>query len=62
MTVDLTDEERAALINLLTVEIEGSKFPLSPRTEMLKRIRAKLRGEQPAPTVESSAGRRKERR
>ena len=34
--VDLTDDERQALINLLTVEIEASKFPLSPRIEQLK--------------------------
>ena len=39
------DEERAALIGMLTTEIESSKFPLSPRIEALKRIRAKLRGE-----------------
>ena len=40
VTVDLTDDERTALVNLLTVEIEASKFPLSPRIEQLKRIRA----------------------
>jgi hypothetical protein len=45
MAIDLTDDERKPLVNLLTVEIEASKFPLSPRMEMLKRIRAKLRGE-----------------
>jgi len=45
MAVDLTDDERKLLVNLLTVEIEGSKFPLSARIESLKRIRAKLRGE-----------------
>ena len=33
---------------MLTVEIEGSKFLLSPRIEALKRIRAKLRGDEPA--------------
>ncbi len=47
MSVDLADDERTALINLLTVEIEASKFPLSPRIEQLKRIRAKLRGDEP---------------
>jgi len=31
MSVDLADEERAALVNMLTVEIEASKYPLSPR-------------------------------
>jgi hypothetical protein len=30
---------------MLTVEIEASKFPLSPRIEQLKAIRAKLKGE-----------------
>ena len=42
MADDLTDDERKLLVNLLTVEIEGSKFPLSPRIESMKRIRAKL--------------------
>ena len=28
--VDLTDDERTLLLKLLTLEIEGSKFPLSP--------------------------------
>jgi hypothetical protein len=32
---------------MLTVEIEASKYPLSPRIEQLKAIRAKLRGERP---------------
>ena len=31
MADDLTDEERQLLINILTVEIEASKFPLSQR-------------------------------
>ena len=41
MIIDLTDEERTLLINMLTVEIEASKFPLSPRIDALKRFRAK---------------------
>jgi hypothetical protein len=45
VTVDLTPEECARLIILLTIEIEASKYPLSPRIGELKRIRAKLRGE-----------------
>ncbi len=44
MPDSLTDEERKLLVNVLTVEIEGSKFPLSPRIVALKAIRAKLRG------------------
>jgi hypothetical protein len=46
MTIDLTDEERQLLVNILTVEIEASKYPLSPRIEQIKRIRTKLRGEE----------------
>jgi len=33
MAVDLTDHERQLLANILTVEIEASRFPLSPRIE-----------------------------
>jgi hypothetical protein len=32
---------------MLTVEIEARCFPLSPRIEALKRIRATLKAEQP---------------
>jgi hypothetical protein len=46
---ELTREERQLLINLLTVEIEASKYPLSPRLEQLKRIGAKLSGKTIAP-------------
>jgi hypothetical protein len=47
--LELTEEERQALVNLLTVEIETSRFPLSLRIEALKRIRAKLRGDEVLP-------------
>jgi hypothetical protein len=40
---DLTDDERRALLDLVHWEIENSRFPLSERIRMLKRIRAKLR-------------------
>jgi hypothetical protein len=30
---DLTAEERQLLVTMITVEIEASKFPLSPRIE-----------------------------
>jgi hypothetical protein len=40
---DLTDEERRALLSLVHWEIEHSRFPLSERIRMLKRIRLKLR-------------------
>ena len=41
MEYDLTDDERDALVSLLTDAIQESKYPLSPRIERLKRIRAK---------------------
>jgi hypothetical protein len=40
---ELTDEERRALLDLVHWEIENSRFPLSERIRMLKRIRLKLR-------------------
>ena len=40
---DLTDDELRALIDLVHWEIEHSRFPLSERIRMLKRIRLKLR-------------------
>jgi hypothetical protein len=58
MTVDLTDGERHTLVNMLTVEIEASKYPLSPRIEALKRIRAKLRGEEVPPALAGSIRRK----
>jgi hypothetical protein len=40
---DLTDDEHRALLDLVHWEIENSRFPLSERIRMLKRIRLKLR-------------------
>jgi hypothetical protein len=40
---ELTDEERRALLSLVHWEIEHSRFPLSERIRMLKRIRLRLR-------------------
>jgi hypothetical protein len=40
---DLTDDERRALLDLVHWDIENSRFPLSERIRMLKRIRLKLR-------------------
>lgn len=31
MPIDLTDDERQAMIDLLTVELQSTRFPLSPR-------------------------------
>jgi hypothetical protein len=46
---NLTDEEAAALINLLTAIIEGDEHPLSQRMKTLRRIRSKLPGISPEP-------------
>ena len=45
MTLDLSDEESAALARLLSDTIDGDRFPLSPRIQTLKAILAKLRPE-----------------
>jgi hypothetical protein len=45
MTLDLTDEEAAALLRELDVLIDGDRYFLSPRIKTLKAIRAKIRPE-----------------
>jgi hypothetical protein len=45
--LDLTDEEAAALVALLTRTIDGDRYPLSPCIRTLKDILAKLRPEPP---------------
>jgi hypothetical protein len=42
MNLDLTDEESEALARLLAETIDGDRFPLSPRIQTLKAIRAKI--------------------
>jgi hypothetical protein len=42
MNVDLTDEAKLALVDLLRRTIEADHYPLSPRTQTLKAILAKL--------------------
>jgi hypothetical protein len=41
--LDLSDEEAAALARVLNDTIDGDRYPLSPRVQMLQGIRAKLR-------------------
>jgi hypothetical protein len=50
MTPDLTDEETAAQVRLLSDIINNDRYPLSPRIQTLKAILAKLR---PEPARES---------
>jgi hypothetical protein len=47
--LNLTDEEAAARINLLTAIIEGDEHLSSQRMETLRRIRSKLPGIAPEP-------------
>ena len=52
MTLDLTEEETAALARLLTNTIDADRYPLSRRIQLLKGILAKIRPEperQPLP-------------
>jgi hypothetical protein len=43
MTLDLSDEETAALLAELDRLIDGDRYPFSPRIRMLQGIRDKLR-------------------
>jgi hypothetical protein len=45
MTLDLTEEETAALARLLTTTIDADRYPLSPRIQLLKGMLAKIRPE-----------------
>jgi len=49
--LELTDEEAAALIRVLTNAIDGDRYPLSPRVQTWKGIRAKLRPEPARPAT-----------
>ena len=40
--LELDDTEKAALVALLTAEIETTRWPLSPRTKVLQAILDKL--------------------
>ena len=45
MTLELNDEETAALSRLLSQTINSDRYPLSPRVQTLKDILAKIRPE-----------------
>jgi hypothetical protein len=49
MQIDLDDEEKLALLNLLTDAIETDRYPLSSRVQVLRRILAKFGPIGPAP-------------
>jgi hypothetical protein len=46
MRLDLTDEERRALVLLIEAALHGPKYPLSPEVEALRRVAEKLHGEE----------------
>jgi hypothetical protein len=50
MTPDLTDDDKAILVELLRETIDRDRFPLSPRIKSLKAVLAKL--DPPAPRPE----------
>jgi hypothetical protein len=50
MTPDLTDDDKAILVELLRETIDRDSFPLSPRIKSLKAVLAKL--DPPAPRPE----------
>lgn len=45
MTLELTEEETAALTRLLSTTIDDDRYPLSPRIQTFKGILAKIRPE-----------------
>ena len=49
MPRDLTDDDRAALVELLKETIAADRFPLSPKIKRLKAILAKLAPSAPRP-------------
>jgi hypothetical protein len=51
MTLDLTDEEEAALIRLLQQAVEDARFPYVPRLAPLKTILEKLASSKPRPPL-----------
>ena len=51
MTLDLSDEESAALLGELNRIIDGDRYPFSPRIRTLTAIRDKIR---PPPASEPS--------
>ena len=49
MQLDLTDAETLALLNLLTETLEADRYPLSPRSHILRAILTKFGPMAPAP-------------
>jgi hypothetical protein len=45
MKLDLTDEERRALLLFIQAALVEPKYPLSPEVEALRRVAEKLQGD-----------------
>jgi hypothetical protein len=56
MPIEFTEDERAALIDLVVGTIEHDLFPHSPRTQRLRGILAKLRPVLELPSDEEADG------
>jgi hypothetical protein len=50
MNIDLTDEERQALLRLIKDALASPRYPLSPEVEALRRIAEKIEGEEKRPS------------
>ena len=48
-TLELSDEEAQALVRVLREVIDGDRFPLSPRVQVLRAVLARLRPEPARP-------------
>jgi hypothetical protein len=51
MTLDLTDDQKHALAELLRSTIDHARYPLSPRLAPLKAILARLEPSEPRPEL-----------
>ena len=56
-TLDLTDEEHAALTRFLRDAIEADRFPMAPRLRPLKAVLAKIPPPAPKPPAPEPRGR-----
>lgn len=64
MQLELDDDEKHALLNLLTSPIDADQFPVSPRVQVLRRIFAKfgrIGPQPPAPVGRRPAAARADR-
>jgi hypothetical protein len=51
MKLELSEDEREALLRVIEGAVRDSRYPLSPETEALKRIAEQLRGHEKGETA-----------